>query len=55
MTDKEAHLHKNNDNLSIQNQVGNSFSLNLFLWRHFPVSSDRVKLKINNRVKLKMA
>ena len=45
MTDKKAHLHKNNGNLSIQNQVGNLFSLNLFLWRHFPVSSDRL-LKI---------
>ena len=42
MTVKEAHLHKNNDNLSIQNQVSNLFSLNLFLRRHFPVSSDRL-------------
>ena len=42
MTDKKAHLHKNNDNLSIQNQVDNLFSLNLFLWQHFPVSSDRL-------------
>ena len=39
MMDKKAHLHKNNDNLSIQNQVGNLLSLNLFLWRHFSVSS----------------
>ena len=31
MMDKKAHLHKNNDNLSIQNQVGNLLSLNLFL------------------------
>ena len=42
MTDKEAHLHKNNGNLSVQNQVGNLLSLNLFLWRHFPLSSDRL-------------
>ena len=42
MTDKKAHLHKNNDNLSIQNQVGNLLSLNLFLWRYFPVSSYRL-------------
>ena len=42
MTDKKAHLHKNNDNLSIQNQVDNLLGLNLFLWRHFPVSSDRL-------------
>ena len=40
MTDKKAHKHKKKDNLSIQNQVGNLFSLNLFLWRHFPASSD---------------
>ena len=40
MTDKKAHLYKNNGNLSIQNHVGNLFSLNLFLWRHFPVNSD---------------
>ena len=31
MTDKKAHMHKNNGNLSIQNQVGNLFNLNLFL------------------------
>ena len=49
MTDKKAHLHKNNDNLIIQNQVGNLFSLNLFLWRHFPVSSDRL-LRIVGRL-----
>ena len=42
MTDKKAHLHKNNGNLSIQYQVGNLFSLNLFLWQHFSVSSDRL-------------
>ena len=40
MTDKKAHTHKNNGNLSKQNQVGNLFSLTLFLWQHFPVSSD---------------
>ena len=40
MMDKKAPLHKNNGNISIQNQVGNLFSLNLFLWQHFPVSSD---------------
>ena len=42
MTDKKAHLHKNNDNLSIQDQVGNLLNLNLFSWRHFPVSSNRL-------------
>ena len=42
MTDKKANTHKNNGNLSVQNQVGNLFSLNLFLWRHFPVSSNRL-------------
>ena len=36
---KKAHTHKNNDNLCIQNQVGNVFSLNLFLWQYFLVSS----------------
>ena len=39
MTDKKAHMHKNNGNLSIRNQVSNLFNLNLFLSRHFPVSS----------------
>ena len=42
MTDKKANLHKNNGNSSIQNQVGNLFSLNLFLWRHFSISSNRL-------------
>ena len=42
MTDKKVHTHKNNGNFSIQNQVGNLFSLNLFLWRHFSVSSDHL-------------
>ena len=40
MTDKKARLPKNNDNLSIQNQVGNLLNLNLFLWPHFSVSSN---------------
>ena len=31
MTDKKAHMHKNNGNLSIRNQVVNLFNLNLFL------------------------
>ena len=39
MMNKKAHTHKNNDNLCIQNQVGNVFSLNLFLWQYFLVSS----------------
>ena len=42
MTDKKAHTHKNNGNLSIRNQMVNLFNLNLFLSRHFPVSSDRL-------------
>ena len=37
---QESTLAQNNGNLSIQNQVGNLFSLNLFLWRHFRVSSN---------------
>ena len=45
MTDKKARVYKNNGNLSIQNQVGNLFNLNSFLWRHFRISSDRL-LKI---------
>ena len=42
MTDKKAHTHTKKDDLSIQNQVGNLFSLNLFSWPHFPVSSNRL-------------
>ena len=38
MIDKKVHTQKNN--LSTQNQEGNLFTLNLFLWRHFLISSD---------------
>ena len=37
---KESTHTKKEGNLSIQNQLRNIFSLNLYLWRHFPVSSD---------------
>ena len=46
MTDKKAHTQKNNGNLSIQYQVGNLFSLNLFLWRDFSVSFDHLLMVV---------
>ena len=42
-----THIQENNRNLSIQNQIGNLFILNLFLWQHFPVSCNCLLSVVN--------